>query len=258
FDKSGNGNRFVGTYIALSNLLPDGAVEPYVFWRRDRNLVAEDGTPGSLQVTTTGMRLAGRVTPALDYGVEVAVQRGSLGSDDVSAWAGHWQVRSALPVPGRLRLLSEYNYASGDADPADGRRGTFDQLYPTPHDKYGLADQVGWKNVHHLRIALDLAPWAPWARWPMNVGYHAWWLAEARDALYTAGGASIARVAAGAGSRHVGQEVDVQLSRMVTPQLQVAAGYAHIVPGKFLEQATPGASYSAPFVMATYIFLADK
>ena len=28
--------------------------------------------------------------------------------------------------------------------------------------------------------------------------------------------------------------------------------------GKFLEQATPGASYSQPYVMATYVFLADK
>jgi hypothetical protein len=28
--------------------------------------------------------------------------------------------------------------------------------------------------------------------------------------------------------------------------------------GAFLEQATPGASYSAPYVMVTYVFLADK
>jgi hypothetical protein len=255
FDKSGNGNGFFGAYVAASDVIPRSAFEPYVFWRRDRGLTTEDGTPGSLDAATVGLRIAGRVGSSTDYGVEVAVQRGSLGSDDVRAWAGHWQVRSGLPGPGRIRLLTEYNYASGDADPADGRRGTFDQLYPTPHDKYGLADQVGWKNVHHVRVGLDLAPWV---RWPMNVGYHTWWLAESRDALYTAGSVSLARIAAGAGSRHVGQEVDVQVSRAITPQLQLAAGYAYIVAGQFLEQATPGASYSAPFVMATYIFLADK
>ena len=42
------------------------------------------------------------------------------------------------------------------------------------------------------------------------------------------------------------------------PQLQIAAGYAHIFPGEFLKQATPGASYSYPYVMVTYVFLADK
>ena len=88
--------------------------------------------------------------------------------------------------------------------------------------------------------------------------YHTWWLMESRDALYAAGGAAIARVPGGAASTHVGQEIDVQASRALTPQLQLAAGYAHIVPGGFLEEATPGASYSAPYVMVTYVFLADR
>ena len=29
-------------------------------------------------------------------------------------------------------------------------------------------------------------------------------------------------------------------------------------PGGFLKQATPGASYTYPYVMATYVFLADR
>ena len=55
-----------------------------------------------------------------------------------------------------------------------------------------------------------------------------------------------------------GQEVDVQVSRALMPQLQLAAGYAHIFTGAFLKQATPGASYSYPYVMATYVFLAER
>jgi hypothetical protein len=65
-------------------------------------------------------------------------------------------------------------------------------------------------------------------------------------------------VAGGAASRHVGQEVDVQVTRSIRPQLLLAAGYAHMFTGGFLKQATPGKSYSAPYVMATYVFLADK
>lgn len=255
FDRSGNGNRFAGAYATTARLILQGTVEPYVFWRRDVNLRTETLGVGDLQQTTVGVRLAGRMPGRLDYGVEMALQRGSLGTDGVEAWAGHWQLRESLPGSGAVKLTGEYNYASGDADPTDGVRGTFDHLYPTPHDKYGLADQIGWKNLHHVRAGFEVTP----ARgWPMTANYHSWWLAERNDGLYAAGSALLARVAGGLVDRHVGQEVDVQVVRMVTPQLQLAAGYAHIFTGRFLKQTTPGASYSSPYVMATYVFLAER
>lgn len=255
FDKSGNGNRFAGAYATTTKLIPLGSVEPYVFWRRDVNLRTEAAATGDLEQTTIGVRLAGRMPGRLDYGIEMAMQRGSLGTDEVKAWAGHWQLRETLPGRVTPRLTGEYNYASGDANPADGVRGTFDQLYPTPHDKYGLADQIGWKNVHHVRTGFEITPVRGL---PITTNYHSWWLAETRDGIYTIGSAPLARVAAGAASRHVGQEIDVQVARALTPQLQLAAGYAHIFTGPFLKQATPGASYSHPYVMATYVFLAER
>ncbi len=255
FDRSGNGNRFAGAYAATTKLIPLGSVEPYGFWRRDVNLRTEAATFGDLEQTTVGVRMAGRMPGRLDYGIEMAMQRGSLGTDDVEAWAGHWQLRETLPGAAAVRLTGEYNYASGDEDPTDGIRGTFDQLYPTPHDKYGLADQIGWKNIHHARAGVEFTPVKGL---PITTNYHSWWLAETRDGLYTAGSAVLARVISGAASRHVGQEIDVQVTRALTPQLLLAAGYAHIFTGAFLEQATPGASYSHPYVMATYVFLAER
>jgi hypothetical protein len=255
FDRSGAGNRFAGAYLTTGKLIPQGTVEPYVFFKRDVNLRSELGAIDDLQSTTTGLRLAGKLPGRLDYGVEMALQRGSLGGDDVRAWAGHWQLRESLPGWGAAKLTGEYNFASGDEDPADGVRGTFDQLYPTPHDKYGLADQIGWKNIHHARAGVELMPLKGL---PVTTNYHSWWLAEARDGIYNAGSASLARIPAGAADRHVGQELDVQVTRALTPQLQVGAGYAHIFTGPFLKAATPGASYSHPYVMATYVFTADK
>ncbi|MGH9256782.1 MAG: alginate export family protein [Vicinamibacterales bacterium] len=255
FDRSGNGNRFAGAYATTTKLIPLGTVEPFLLWRRDANLRTETGTFGDLHQTTVGVRLAGRMPGRLDYGAEMAVQRGSLGTDDVKAWAGHWQLRESLPGAGAVRLAGEYNYASGDANPTDGVRGTFDQLYPTAHDKYGLADQIGWRNIHHLRSGVELTPIRGL---PMSASYHSWWLAETRDGIYNAGSAPLARIIVGAGRRHVGQELDVQVARALTPQIQLAAGYAHVFTGNFLKQATPGASYSHPYVMATYVFLAER
>jgi len=255
FDKSGAGNRFAGVYATTTKLIPLASVEPYVLFKRDVNLRPEAGGLGTLKETTTGVRVAGRLPARLDYGVEMAMQRGSLGTDDISAWAGHWQLRETFPGRTAIRLTSEYNFASGDSDPTDNVRGTFDQLYPTPHDKYGLADQIGWKNVHHARAGFEITPFKGF---PVTTNYHSWWLAEEKDAIYNAGSTSLARVATGAADRHVGQEIDFQVSRALTPQIQAAAGYAHIVPGAFLKEATPGASYSHPYVMVTYVFLADK
>jgi len=255
FDKSGSGNRFAGAYATTTKLIPLGSVEPYLFWRSDVNLRTETATFGDLGQTTVGVRMAGRMPGRLDYGIEMAMQRGSLGADDVEAWAGHWQLRETVPGAAALRLTGEYNYASGDANPADGVRGTFDHLYPTPHDKYGLANQIGWKNIHHARAGVEFTPVKGL---PVAANYHSWWLAEKRDGIYTAVGAPLARVVTGAASRHVGQEVDAQVTRVLMPQLHLAAGYSHIFTGDFLRQATPGASYSYPYVMATYVFLAER
>ncbi|MNC91456.1 hypothetical protein D3C83_77240 [compost metagenome] len=68
----------------------------------------------------------------------------------------------------------------------------------------------------------------------------------------------LARPAGGNAAAHVGREFDVQVTRTLMPQVALAAGWAHIVPGAVLKAATPGASYSHPYVMVTYVFLAER
>jgi hypothetical protein len=255
FDRSGGGNRFAGIYATATRLIPQAIVEPYLFWKREVNLRGELGSVADLQHATIGVRLAGKMPGRLDYGAEMALQRGALGGEDVRAWAGHWQLRESLPGPGAIKLTGEYNFASGDEDPADGVRGTFDQLYPTPHDKTGLSDQIGWKNIHHARAGFEFTPLQGW---PIAVNYHSWWLAATRDAVCNVGNAVVARVTTGAVEAHIGQEIDMQVTRPLMPHLALAAGYAHVVPGPFLKAATPGASYSHPYVMVTYVFLAER
>lgn len=253
FNWSGGGNYFFGADAPLAVLPMGGVLEPYEFVRNTRNQRTDAGGLGTLSSSTTGVRTVGKFSARTDYNFEVAIQRGSLASDELSAWAGHWLVGYTMPAgKASYRLVGEYNYASGDQTPADGRRGTFDHLYPTPHDKYGLADQVGWKNIHHLRSGLEFRPQP---KLMLGASYHSFWLASPTDALYNAGGAVIARIPAGAPSRHVGQEIDVQATFTPSPRIQVHGGYAHMFAGAFLKAATPGQSYSAPYVMVTTMLL---
>ena len=221
FNRSRQGESFYGAYSAFTAIVPTTTLEPYVLARNVRTATAESGMPGRLESVTVGARWLGRMPAGFDYTTEMALQRGSLASDDISAWAGHWLVGRTTGTRAAVRLSGEYNYASGDSDPKDGRRNTFDQLYPTAHDKYGLADQVGWRNIHHLRTALDVKP-TP--KWTISGSYHSWWLASTADGLYAASGGVLVRPVAGFTDSHVGQEVDVQTTYPLSPRVQVSGG----------------------------------
>lgn len=255
FDKSGGGNALFGTYESLT-MIPKQVIEPYFLWRQSTNVAAELGGLATLHQATTGLRMAGKLPAAFDYSGEVALQSGSLGPDEIKAWGGHANVgRTFAAVRAKPRLFGEYNHASGDANRTDGTRGTFDQLYPTGHDKLGLADQVGWKNIRHARAGFELKPAA---KWQLTGSYHSWWLDRVTDGLYSASGALVTRSATGTAGRHVGQEADAMATYVYSPQLQINGGLAHVFPAEFLKNATAGHAYTYPYVMVTYVFLGDR
>ncbi|MEX2263837.1 MAG: alginate export family protein [Bryobacteraceae bacterium] len=252
FNKRLDGNNIHGLYGSIGELIPKSVLEPYVLWRLAPRVITELGPPGKMDFFTYGFRWAGKLAGDYEYGVEAAIQRGSLGSDRMEAWGSHWQLgRTFSQWTTKPRIYGEYNYGSGDADPRDGKRGTFDTLYATPHDRWGLADQVGWRNLHHARGALEAKVALAWT---IKASYHSWWLASSRDGLYLPNGALFIRVPDGSAGRHVGQEFDAQAVWTPVRGWMVNLGYAHIVPGEFLKKATPGNSYNFPYVMAIYTF----
>jgi hypothetical protein len=227
-------------------------IEPFAFWRLAPRVRNEGGAFARLDSKTVGFRSAGKLTRSLEYVTEMAVQAGFWGSDEVRAWAGHWRVHfpvSTARYAPRMRL--EYNYATGDSNPGDRRHETFELLYPTPHDKYGLADQVGWKNLHHIGT---IGEWKVLRKWTWQLKHHAWWLASTTDGVYNAGGALLARDPSGQSGRYIGHEVDVQALAPLNKQVQFGAGLGHIFPGRFLKRTTPGAHYTFPYVMVTWSF----
>jgi len=252
FDKNVPGNNFYGVYGSTPRLVRNGIVQPFFFWRRQSGLTSELGVRGTMNFGTLGLRAAGRLPSNFDYDAQIAAQRGSLGDESIRAWAGHgllgYTLASTALTP---RLFAEYNQASGDANPTDNRKGTFDQLYPTGHDKYGLTDLVGWQNMKHLRSGLDLSISKNWGA---TARYSSYWLADAHDALYNGGGAVLARSATGVAGTYVGQEVDLIASGKIRPGLGFSAGVGRFAPGTFLKNTTPGRTYTYPYAMLTYDF----
>jgi hypothetical protein len=252
WDKSAGGNDLHGAYGSITKVVPNATIEPYVLWRLARGTKTEAGLPGKTDRVVFGTRFAGKIGKAWDYSIEEVGQTGSVGADDITAMASHATIGYTLTkLKKKPRLVAEYNYASGDKTPGDGKQQTFDQLYPTGHDKLGLADQVGWKNIHDIRSGIEYK-WN--SKLTLTGFYHNWWLASTRDALYNAAGAAVVKVAAGTAGRHVGQEADVQMTYALNATTSIGAGYANIFPGEFLKKATPGKQYRLPYVMLTYSF----
>jgi hypothetical protein len=246
------GTLLYGLYASTPSMVPKATVEPYFLWRRASNIALETGGRGVMNFGTVGFRWVGQLPDHFDFGTEMARQAGSVGTDTVGAWAGHWVLGYTLSnLQLQPRFSVEYNCASGDSNSTDGHRGTFDQLYPTGHDKYGLADQVGWKNIRNVRGGVDLKPAA---KWQIRSRYEAWWLADPHDALYDAASNVVAKVASGTAGRFVGQELDFVAVYDVSRAMKAGAGYGHIFPGTFLKHATPGESYDFPYAMLTYRF----
>ena len=82
------------------------------------------------------------------------------------------------------RLGIEYNFASGDRNPADRSYGTYDDLYPAGFNRYGMADPIAWRNIRYPAAGIELPITRRWAAY---AGYRFFQLASVHDGLYPGG-----------------------------------------------------------------------
>ncbi|MGE0866087.1 MAG: alginate export family protein [Vicinamibacterales bacterium] len=235
-----------GGYAAFDRMVPKGVVEPYVFVKESDAVVSEAGVAGAGRVLTIGARAAGRILGGFDYSLEHAWQRGTLSTDTVDALAGAYRLGwTAAGWPMTPRFVGEFNHATGDGVAGDGRRQTFDQLYPTNHAKYGIVDVMGWRNMRDLMAGLEFTPVR---RVKVNADLHRLMLATTQDGMYVDSGAR-RLLNRNALSRDVGVEFDVQSTVTITPQFGLSAGFGYLATGDYLTEATGGGGVWFPYVM---------
>lgn len=252
FDRHLDGQNFYGTHATFFKAVPKAELNLYTFWKTAPRVLDERTAAGDADTVTFGGRLAGKLPGRADYTLELIGQRGSFAGDEIRAAAAHGRFGyafTAKPASPKLRL--EYNYASGDVAPGDGVRGTYDQLYPTNHAKYGVADQIGYRNLHHTRLGFAQKPHP---KVSVELDYNSFWVAHRRDGVYSAPGLLVGRVAGGAASSHVAEELDVQVNVALRDGVTLGAGYGHWFPGGFWREATEGAAQDFFYTQLTYRF----
>jgi len=246
------GNNLYGIYATAKDVIPHTTLDVYEFWNLRPSFGLTGLKAGHLDEWTTGFRWVGALPANFDYRTEMAYQLGKLSVDKIRAWMGHWVIGySFKEAPLKPRLFAEFDYGSGSSNTKAGYDNTFDPIYPSTHDKLGLADQFGWRNIEDLRFGQEfkLA-----RKWTVATSFHDYWLANAHDALFPTRGSIIALDAKGLSGTHVGEELDIQAIYTPTRQTQIDFGYGHVFTGHFLNKTTKGVDYSYPYMQLEYVF----
>ena len=117
-------------------------------------------------------------------------------------------------------------------------------MYPTAHDRFGIADLFGWQNIVADRAGLTLEPRH---RWTMTAQYLDLRLASASDSLYNTSGAPIVADATGRSGTQVGREFDAYSWYELNRHVNVGVGVGHLQGGEFLQRTVKGPNYNYPY-----------
>ncbi len=201
----------------------------YVLRLDDHELRGEHGI-GEETRHSTGVSFEGD-RGAWDFRGTLVAQLGSSGGDDIRTLGGNLRAGYTFPTRWRPWLAAEVSYASGDADPDDGHRGTFDGVFGAIDKVYGRMNFFSWKNLEDYQLSASARPYG---RLQLLLELHLFRLAAAGDAWYWASGNQMRRDPTGGSGRTVGTELDLVVTWTLSENLGLFAGYCHFVPGEFV------------------------
>jgi hypothetical protein len=239
------GNNIYGAYGRIDDLVPHSNLEPFFLWRVQPAEVVEPAkakTTGKEDEKAGGVRFKGQAHSAFDYSGELIFEGGTVGPQSIGAWAA--QTGAAyqfLHVAAKPRFFAQYDFASGNSNPAtNGKHPTFDTIYPTAHDRFGISDLFGWQNIEAVRAGATVEPHR---RLTFTVQGLDFWAASALDSIYNTSGSSIVFNKTDHG-RHVGAEIDSYSWYELNKHFNVGGGVGAFGGGQFLTNVSTNHSYT--------------
>ncbi len=240
------GNNIYGAYGRADNfLVPHSNLESFFLWRVQPAEVVEPAaakTTGKENEKAFGVRLKAQAHTALDYSGEMIIETGKVGAQPIRAWAA--QAGAAyqfLEAAARPRVFAQYDYATGNSNPAqNASHTTFDTIYPTAHDRFGITDLFGGQNIETVRAGATVEPRR---RLTVTVQGLDDWAAEALDSIYNTSGSAIANNKTNHG-RHVGAEIDGYSWYELNKHFNLGGGIGYFGGGQFLTNVSTSHSYT--------------
>ncbi|HHT9109776.1 MAG TPA: alginate export family protein, partial [Candidatus Brocadiaceae bacterium] len=244
-DKNANENLYAAQY-AFKKLVPSALLELMYIQKNDQDSVSNSAVTngfaapgaGTVVIHDIGARIDGKVPDmdAWDYTVEAHGQFGDYADLTQRAYAGAARTGYTFKdLNWKPRFGVEYDYASGDHNPTDGKHTTFDNLYPTNHwqGNYGFVDLLSWQNLHDARANVKVQPTN---KLTAQVDYHYYWLASANDGWYLANGTSAFGHPGVSSSNSLADEIDLTVGYDLYKNVKILAGYSFFDPNAWITQ----------------------
>jgi len=239
------GNNIYGAYGRLDDfIVPHSDTEPFFLWRVQPAEVIEPAVSkktGKEDEKAIGVRFKAQARTSLDYSGQLILETGKVGTQPIHAFAA--QAGAAyqfLNVPTKPRFFTQYDYASGNSNPeTKASHTTFDTMYPTAHDRFGITDLFGWQNIESVRAGATIEPHR---RLTFTVQGLDDWAADALDAIYNTSGSAIVSNKTDHG-RHVGAEIDTYSWYELNRHFNLGGGYGYFGGGQFLTNVTTSHAY---------------
>ena len=240
------GNNIYGAYGRVDDFLaPHLNLEPFILWRVQPAEVVEPAVAkktGKEDEKVYGVRLKGQAHAAFNYSGEAIIETGTVGTQSIRASAA--QVGASyqfLDAPSKPRVFTQYDYATGNKNPAtSASHTTFDTIYPTAHDRFGITDLFGWQNIETVRAGITVEPHR---RLTFTVQGLDDWAADALDSIYNTSGSAIVTNRTDNG-RHLGAEVDGYSWYELNKHFNLGGGVGYFGGGQFLTNVTTSHSYT--------------
>ncbi|MFA4987709.1 MAG: alginate export family protein [Candidatus Brocadiia bacterium] len=188
----------------------------------------EDGQFSDWRTYTYGVRGYGKVY-GMDYSIDVALQQGNHGSDDIGAWSTEMRVGYSFESNMNPRLEGAFTFAAGDNEPLDGKYATFDPLVNDGIDRYGLMGVVSASNATIIYIGGQLEPIE---RLTLSLKLFQYSRVKANDEWYDPKGPIYA---GWFDSKNLGTEIDLGVSYGIDKYTTVSGGFATLFGSQFLE-----------------------
>ena len=235
---------FAGSFFTISHLPLDSTGELYFFQLSEEDTA---NTPSkNRNLSTPGMRwFREPKINQINFELETALQTGTSHDSSAAtnktkldhfAYFGHAAIGYTFDLPWSPLLMLQYDYASGDNDPNDGKNGRFETLFGARRFEFGPTGIWGAfarANINTPGIRLQFKPMPNLSGF---IAHRAYWLAEKRDMWV----GSNLRDTSGQSGSYIGQQVEARLKWEAVPKLvTLETGWAHLFKGEFAKNA-PG------------------
>ena len=128
-----------------------------------------------------------------------------------------------------------FNYASGDGSQGSGTSHTFNNLFPTNHNKYGRIDFMNWQNMYDIGGNITVKPVE---KLTALLEYPHLGLAEEQGAWYGSPRPDVyfAAMSNIDGENSVGDEIDLTLNYDYNKYVSFEGGYSILFHGELIRR----------------------